>query len=193
MMEARFRESEEMNEQEKEIIASKSQLTFYKECYKKYGYEIKSEYRNKNHFHYTFVLEKKEEETEEQKRAIEGMEQRLRIIEVIDQKKRRYFTLVFNLLLHAGAFCIQAILFEWLGFYNTHPAVMLRVGVVVLQIILVTAFIFKIWEILRWNATQKKLKEEILYKMPEKKIEIPNRRDVIFRFCSQGEQGFHPR
>lgn len=162
-----------MSGQEKEIIASKGQLAFYKRCYARFGYEAEVEYRNKNHLHYTLLLRRNHPLSAVQKERLRMMEEKLRIIEVIDQKKRRFFSLFFNLFFHAAAFCIQGLLLSWLGLYESHPAVMLRAGVVILQVILVTAFICKLWECFKWNTTQKRLKAEILSAETEKLPEMP--------------------
>lgn len=152
----------------KEIIASKGQLDFYKKCYAKYGYEVKEEYRNKYHLYYTLILQRKTKLTEEQRENLRTMEEKLRMVEVIDQKKRRFFTLFFNLFIHASAFCVQGILLSWLGLYNAHPIVMLRVGIVILQGILIGGFVLKLWEWLKWSGIQKRLKQEVLEEIEAK-------------------------
>lgn len=151
-----------MDGQTKEIIASKRQLTFYKEFYRQYGYEQIEERRNPHHFSYTLVLKRKKPLLDMQNENLRRAEEKLRIIEIIDQKKRRFFTLFFNLFVHAAVFCLQAVLFVWLKLYQAHPTEMLRAGVVVLQLVLVAALVFKLWEILKWNATQNRLKKELL-------------------------------
>ena len=152
-----------MERQSKEIIASKGQLVFYKECYAQYGYKAEKEYRNKHHLHYTLHLYREGEVMSEmQKERLRLMEEKLRIIEVIDQKKRRFFTLFFNLFIHAVIFSVQAVLFSWLELSGAYPSVMLRVGVIAIQIILIYGFCEKLWEWLRWNIVQKSLKREIL-------------------------------
>lgn len=171
-----------MDEKTKEIIASKPQLKFYKECYARYGFEVKEEYRNKHHLHYTLLLQAPEKISDDQKEQLRKMEEKLRIIEVIDQKKRRFFTLFFNLMVHAVLFCLQSILLSWMGLYKAHPFGMLRAGVFILQIILIVAFCFKLWEIFNWNVTQKRLKEEILFTKMDKQIQGPDNKIVSVLF-----------
>lgn len=162
-----------MEGQSKEIIASKGQLAFYKECYEKYGYEAEAEYRNKHHLHYTLHLHRKGElMSAEREEGLRLMEEKLRIIEVIDQKKRRFFTLFFNLFLHAALFSVQAALFSWMKLSAAHPFVMLRVGVAAMQVILICGFFIKLWEWLKWNVVQKSLKQEILGMEPEGSLRI---------------------
>lgn len=182
-----------MNTERKEIIASKRQLNFYKKCYSRYGYEVEAEYRNKNHFHYTLLLKNSGTLSVGQKEALRQTEEKLRIIEVIDQKKRRFFTLFFNLIIHASLFCLQGLLLLWLGLYDSHPVIMLKTGVVLLQIILVIGFCFKLWEALKWNVIQKRLKEEVLteeYK--EEKLSVPRKHQRYISVLFTRGTGFFP-
>ena len=151
-----------MDEQRKEIIASKEQMAFYKKCYAAFGYEVENEHRNKHHLYHTLVLRSTENEMDEKRaESLRCMEQKLRIVEIIDQKKCNFLTLFFNLFIHVGIFCIQALLFSWLGLYTAHPAVMLRVGIVLMQIVLVFGLGIKLCEVIRWNRVQDGLKKEI--------------------------------
>lgn len=151
-----------MNKQRKEIIASKVQMAFYKKCYAAFGYEVENEYRNKHHRYHTLVLSRTGNEMDEKKaESLRCMEQKLRIVEIIDQKKCNFLTLFFNLFVHVGIFCIQALIFSWLGLYTAHPAVMLRVGIVLMQIVLVFGLGIKLCEVIRWNGVQDTLKKEI--------------------------------
>lgn len=153
-----------MDDQRKEILASKSLIPFYKECYEKYGYRVEAEWRNKYHLSYTLVLHRLDDTamTKEQKEQLCQMESRLGLVEVIAQKKRRFLALFFNLFGHAAIFSLQAALFAWLSLSAAHPAAMLQAGILAMQVILLCGFGVKLWECLRWNGIQRALKREIL-------------------------------
>lgn len=153
-----------MNDQRKEIIVSKRLIPFYKECYEKYGYRVEAEWRNKHHLSYTLLLYRLDDAAimNEQNNQLCQMESRLRLIEVIEQKKRRFLTLFFNLFIHAALFSFQAVLFVWLKLSAAHPTVMLQAGILSMQVILLGGFGIKLWECLRWNRIQHMLKRKIL-------------------------------
>lgn len=152
-----------MMRQKKEIIVSEKEIPFYEKCYGYFGYEVEEVQKNKHHLYCTMTLYKKEENNQKNKEEhLRCMEQKLRIIEIIEQKKNRFFELFLNLLVHVLLFCIQCVLFDWLGVYTAHPAVMLRVGIVIMQIILVFGLCMKLWDWFRWSSVQKTLKDEIL-------------------------------
>lgn len=160
-----------MDNQIKEMIVSKGQLSFYKQCYAKFGYEVQNEYRNKYHLYYTLILCRTGKDlTPEQYEQLRRMEEKLRIVEIINQKKRRFLSLFINLFVHVSLFCLQGMLFSWLRLRQTHPEVMLRVGVVILQLVLIFGLGIKIHEWIKWNVTLKKLKKEAL-DMPDSIIE----------------------
>ena len=153
-----------MDEQRKEIIVSKSLIPFYKECYEKYGYRVEAEWRNKYHRSHTLLLCRIDDVAmmKEQKAQLYQMENRLRLIEVIEQKKRRFLTLFFNLFSHAVLFSLQAVLFVWLKLSAAHPTAMLQAGILSMQVILLGGFGVKLWECLRWNRIQHMLKRKII-------------------------------
>lgn len=152
-----------MMEQKKEIMVSGKEMEFYRKCYERFGYEVEEIQENKHQLYHTMILHKKEQrEVAEEDEQLRCMEEKLRIVEIIDQKKSRFFVFFLNLLLHVAIFCIQAVIFERLELSTAHPAVMLRVGVVILQVVLVFGLGIKLWEWFRWNHVQKAIKDEIL-------------------------------
>jgi hypothetical protein len=90
------------------------------------------------------------------------MEEKMRIIELADRKKHGFRSLFVNLLAHIMIFCIQAYVFSHMQIAATHPNVMMRVGVVLLQIVLLLGIGLKLLELFRWNKAQIKMKQEIL-------------------------------
>ena len=157
--------------QRKEVIASKKQKDFYKQCYAGFGYEVEAEHKNPFHGDYTVILRHTgnmlNEAEEEELRRMEG---KLRIVEIIAQKKRRFFGLFFHLLFQVCLFCIQSLLFSGMHFQNAHPGIMIRAGVVILQAVLFFGAVMKIYEWVRWDAAQKSIQRDILNPAPAAKL-----------------------
>lgn len=145
----------------KEIIASKRQIEFYKQCYQKYGFSVESVIKKGQN--YTIRLKHSGEAlNNEQQELLRLTEAKLRVIEITDRKICGFGHLFLNLMIHILIFCSQAFVFSRLKLESTHPQIMLQVGVVILQIILLFGFVMKCIEIFRWNKTQEQLKQEIL-------------------------------
>ena len=148
-----------MEYERKTAFVSKKHVQFYKDCYGKFGYRTTSQ--EKKGFQYILTMERSGESlTPMQEAQLQQMEEKFRIIEVIDRKKPGIKSLFLNLLIHAIIFFIQAVIFSHLHLDVAHPQVMLRVGIVVLQAILIFGFVTKLLELFRWNSTQQKLKQE---------------------------------
>jgi len=156
----------------KEVIVSKSEMEFYRKCYAEFGYEVEEEHKNPFHADYTMTLRHTGEELGEDRREeLRRMEGKLRLVEIIAQKKSGFFGLFFNLLFQGALFCVQSLLFSDLHFQDAHPGAMIRAGVVVIQAILLFGVFIKIYEWVRWDAAQRAVKRDVLSPaaVPEKK------------------------
>ena len=143
----------------KNAVVSKNQLQFYKACYGKFGYSTVSQ--EKKGFHYKLRMKRDYGNLSHiEEMQLRLMEEKFRMIELIERKKYGFQSLLFNLLIHAVLFCVQSFIFYCLKLKAAHPAEMLQAGMGILQIILLIGMCMKFQELFRWNVTQGKLKEE---------------------------------
>ena len=144
----------------KEVLTSKRQIPFYTDCYEKVGYKLIDTEKVDNN--YVMCLKNYTPcKTPEQQAILHGMENKLRVIEIADRQKHRYNSLHLSLSLQIGLFCIQAAIFYSLHYEQAHPKAMLEIGVILAMAFLLGAFVIKMKELLGWNKTIQKAKEDL--------------------------------
>lgn len=166
-----------------EVIVSKRQIPFYKDCYKIFGYEAETVKKADRNYTISFIRSNKQC-TDEDTLLFDKVKEKLRVIEIIDRKKCGFNSMFLNLFVHISLFCIQgAILFQ-LHLDLAHPKIMLQVGVLLFSAILLVGFILKFIELFRWNKVQKMLKQEIyqIKKMPFKADTNENKKIISVLF-----------
>lgn len=83
-----------MEYERKTAFVSKKHVQFYKDCYGKFGYRTTSQ--EKKGFQYILTMERSGESlTPMQEAQLQQMEEKFRIIEVIDRKKHGHLKVYF--------------------------------------------------------------------------------------------------
>ena len=142
-----------------EVITSKRQISFYKECYNIFGYEVENIWKSDRNYVISFI--RNAALTNDEAASFHNAKEKLRVIEIINRKKCGFNSLFLNLFIHIAVFCIQGAIFYRLHLDSAHPKTMLQIGIILFGAVLLFGFILKIIELFRWNKVQLELKQEI--------------------------------
>lgn len=143
----------------KEVIASRSLVSFYTACYARCGWRLDAQKRVGQHLVLTFA---KDPAAQKDPVLLQMTEEKLRIIELTNRKKCGFRSLFLNLLVHISLFCLQAVILYLMHITEAHPRSMLAAGVPILAAVLLLGLGVKLKELFRWNKTQRQLQQEIM-------------------------------
>lgn len=148
-------------EQVKEVITSKRQIDFYKQCYGLFGYELIAADKSG---HNTILTFRHNPGTKANLAPVylPRAEAKLRVVELISRKKHGFRSLFVNLFAQILCFCVQGVIFLNLRLDTANPRIMLQIGTICLGSALFFGLFIKCMEWFRWNQTQKRLQKEIL-------------------------------